>query len=917
MKGAWMSPDIRDPGQRVKRSANWRRFVTGALAAAAVAPGIVLAANVCSPMVGRITLNEYNYIENFTEVKRLDSSVNLTGWKVTVYTSNRTASGALPTSGVNSCGGGAYQVNTFNANETGPDADIVLFDSNNDVVDILRVRTSSSGFATAYYPHPVPSCGYVSPPYSLLVTPANKGVDRSPDGVGNWRSTPGTGSGSFATRCGGNTPGGSPTDLRVTKSAGAGTILVGANVTFTITATNLGPNPASTLVVTDALPAGLAYVSHSTTAGTYSPTSGLWTLASLAVGASQTLTLTANGTSSGIWINTATVASDNPDPNTGNNTASASVTVSQATPSAFNAFESATAAGATAGVIRTRVAGTAFNLDVVAISGGAQAHAFNNPVRVELLGNVSATVPLDVHNCPTGATVLQTVAPNPTLNAGRATVAFAAVPNAWKDVRVRVSYPATGTPTVVRCSTDNFAIRPASLANVIVSDTDSTSAGTARSLTNTAASGGVVHKAGRPFRIAATAVSASGAATSNYAGSPAASLSACLLPVSGCVPGTLATGVWNAAGGTVTTTSATYSEVGALTLKLVDEHFADVDLGDSTPAERFVESATLSVGRFVPDHFVLAPASTPQFKTFNDLACGTRSFTYVGQPFGYLTSPQATITARNTAGAVTQNYVGPLWKLGPAGATQTYSAGVGALDTGLVGTAILSQSGGGAGTLAAHGDDVIAFVRSTPVAPFAAEITLSMAVRDEAENAVAGNGIIDTASPAVFANIAFDAGSEIRFGRLALTHAHGSELLALPVAIETQHWNGSHFVRNVADACTQLAAGQVALSNWRRDLAACETSVNLSGRFVGGRGNLRLGAPGAGNTGSVDLTVQLGASASGSTCVGGAGSAAGPAAQPWLQGAWTGGAYDRNPSARASFGLFRGSRTLIYQREMY
>jgi len=157
----------------------------------------------------------------------------------------------------------------------------------------------------------------------------------------------------------------------------------------------------------------------------------------------------------------------------------------------------------------------------------------------------------------------------------------------------------------------------------------------------------------------------------------------------------------------------------------------------------------------------------------------------------------------------------------------------------------------------------------------------------------------------------------MRFGRLVLTNAHGAELLSLPVPIEAQYWDGSHFVRNVADACTRLAANQVALANWRRDLAPCETSVTLSGRFVAGRGNLRLSAPGAGNTGSVDLSVQLGNTASGSTCVGGAPGPATPAAQPWLQGAWTGAAYDRNPAARASFGLFRGNRTLIYQREMY
>ena len=50
-------------------------------------------------------------------------------------------------------------------------------------------------------------------------------------------------------------------------------------------------------------------------------------------------------------------------------------------------------------------------------------------------------------------------------------------------------------------------------------------------------------------------------------------------------------------------------------------------------------------------------------KTFNTTACAARSFTYLGQPFGYVTAPQATVMARNAAGATTANYAGALWKL--------------------------------------------------------------------------------------------------------------------------------------------------------------------------------------------------------------------------------------------------------------
>lgn len=712
--------------------------------------------------------------------------------------------------------------------------------------------------------------------------------------------------------------------VAVTKAFSPSAIAVGTTSTLTITIRNQKAK-ADDIAFTDSYPANLR---NAATPAVSSDCGG--TVAAVAGGSSLSLTggkLAGNNTCTisvqvtsavaGSYVNSTGLVTSPDSASVGPASATLTVTASAAAPGSFNAFESATAAGATTGVIRTRVAGTPFSLDVVALSGGAQASSFGQAVGVELLGNVATGVSLDGSNCPTSATLLQTVAPAPVLAGGRATVGFAAVSNAWRDVRVRISYPAS-SPSVVSCSTDNFAIRPASFDDVTASDADSATAGTARVLANTGASGGNVHKAGRPFSLTATARNAAGAVTANYAGSPLASLTACVLPASGCSPGVLATGAWAAASGTVTTSQASYSEVGAFTMKLADADFAAVDAADgSTAAERTIESAAVSVGRFVPDHFELAAASTPVFKTFNDIACPARSFTYVGQPFGYLTLPQATIAAKNAAGATTINYAGALWKLEPAGTVQSYTPVTGNLDIGLLGVPTVTASGGGVGALIANAADELAFVRTTPVAPFVADISLSMSIQDIAENAVTGNGVIDTAAPALFPGIAFDSGNEIRFGQLVLSNAHGSELLGLPVPIEARYWNGSGFARNAADSCTQLSATQVPLSAWRRDLNACETSVTLSGRFNGGRGNLRLSAPGAGNTGSVDLAVQLGATAAGSSCVGGAAVPAGAAAQSWLQGRGSGGTYDQNPAARASFGLHRGSRPLIYQREMY
>jgi choice-of-anchor A domain-containing protein/uncharacterized repeat protein (TIGR01451 family) len=62
-------------------------------------------------------------------------------------------------------------------------------------------------------------------------------------------------------------------------------------VNFTIKATNLGPNTATGVVVTDILPSGLIYISSTASQGTYNSTTGIWNVGSLASGAFATLTI--------------------------------------------------------------------------------------------------------------------------------------------------------------------------------------------------------------------------------------------------------------------------------------------------------------------------------------------------------------------------------------------------------------------------------------------------------------------------------------------------------------------------------------------------------------------------------------------------------------------------------------------------
>jgi uncharacterized repeat protein (TIGR01451 family) len=97
-------------------------------------------------------------------------------------------------------------------------------------------------------------------------------------------------------------------DPAVTKGIDEPTPYRGQVVTYTVTATNNGPDTAVDVSVGDALPAGLQYVSHTVTAGSFDPAAGIWSgIGNLAKGDKQTLTLKAKVTERGRFTNPAAV----------------------------------------------------------------------------------------------------------------------------------------------------------------------------------------------------------------------------------------------------------------------------------------------------------------------------------------------------------------------------------------------------------------------------------------------------------------------------------------------------------------------------------------------------------------------------------------------------------------------------------
>lgn len=116
-------------------------------------------------------------------------------------------------------------------------------------------------------------------------------------------------------------------DLKITKTVEGNRILaLNETVTFKVVVKNLGPNPATNVVVKDSVGAGLQLLSGIATKGSF--TSPLWTIPVLASGDSAVLTVSAKLLSEGISFNYAMIkSSEQTDPIKANNEAETCVSV--------------------------------------------------------------------------------------------------------------------------------------------------------------------------------------------------------------------------------------------------------------------------------------------------------------------------------------------------------------------------------------------------------------------------------------------------------------------------------------------------------------------------------------------------------------------------------------------------------------
>ncbi len=427
--------------------------------------------------------------------------------------------------------------------------------------------------------------------------------------------------------------------------------------------------------------------------------------------------------------------------------------------------------------------------------------------------------------------------------------------------------------------------------------------------------------AGAPFQATVTARDAEGTATPNYGRESIPErvrlTTQLVAPAGGASPALGSTiGFGPFSGGQATGTDFTWSEVGIV------RAIPGVGDGDYLTAGDVTGPASEPIGRFIPSHFV-ATLNAPLFAT----ACSAGGFTYQGQTFDYTTAPVITATAVAVNGAPTTNYSGQFFKLSNATLTgRSYSANpAAALDTaGLPATTVdpaIAAAGNGVATLTFGSGAGLAFAKAVPQAPFPAQIQLAINILDD--DGVAAVGVGPLGNPVTFGvagGIPFTAGSEIRYGRIRLGTAVGSELVELPVPMRAEYYSsaGTGFLTNLDDVCTSnvsltfpaytgaLNAGDTCVLDAGAPGASgagCTAAALLPVRYrepplagAGGDFNLRLAAPGAGNQGSLSIRAAV------------------PA---WLRFDWDAGAAgDEDPTGQATFGIFGGERRLIYTRQI-
>jgi uncharacterized repeat protein (TIGR01451 family) len=128
--------------------------------------------------------------------------------------------------------------------------------------------------------------------------------------------------------------------MSITKTGAPQPVLQNTTLTYTVKATNNGPNTATGVTVVDTLPSQVTFVSVVPGGPTCTQSGGVVTCnyATMASGLTQTITITVTAATPSLALNTAVVNSATPDPNLANNTATFTSTIEYPNAVKLNTF---------------------------------------------------------------------------------------------------------------------------------------------------------------------------------------------------------------------------------------------------------------------------------------------------------------------------------------------------------------------------------------------------------------------------------------------------------------------------------------------------------------------------------------------------------------------------------------------------
>ncbi len=308
----------------------------------------------------------------------------------------------------------------------------------------------------------------------------------------------------------------------------------------------------------------------------------------------------------------------------------------------------------------------------------------------------------------------------------------------------------------------------------------------------------------------------------------------------------------------------TWNEVGTIDL--------NANLSNYLGSTLSISGSQANVGRFKPAYFdtTISPVSNVPMGCPAGLVCPAayNGFVYSGQSFS------VKVAAKSLAGNTTKNYQGT-----------TYAQKVALTAWDALGSTTTENPGGGTLTGAtivatdfASGEATAGAVTYTLAAAPSAPKSIYLRARES-------SGTDNVTSLRAMPGSSVEGGVTVASGRLQVTNAYGSELAKLTLQALAQYYDGAAWKSSSTDNASSLTiAAAYDVMNGATKTGTTVPNPTGAATLTGGVLSIVLGAPGAGVTGTATVSPTA------------------PAYLPVTAGA-------------ATFGVYKGSREFIYQRE--